>query len=224
MGRLVGLQKQPILVGDSPSSLRYLTRQAEPRANRHSDHEQNSTQAIRYMERLLTADELAERLGMKTEWVWAQARAGRIPHVRLGRYRRFRESAVDAWLQDLETGGSGGLRLRNPTPSLYADARSPATRVAPKSKERSPRHFGIPAALSSPRKDPFRGSAHARAPTNWWTIGRHIGRGPAIGLARNWSLAGLSLRGERGDSNPRPPGPQPGALPAELRPPWRIGI
>src|SRR6185312_9954003 len=27
-------------------------------------------------------------------------------------------------------------------------------------------------------------------------------------------------RGERGDSNPRPPGPQPGALPAELRPPW----
>ena len=28
--------------------------------------------------------------------------------------------------------------------------------------------------------------------------------------------------GGRGDSNPRPPGPQPGALPAELRPPsWR---
>jgi excisionase family DNA binding protein len=57
------------------------------------------------VERLLTADELAERLGMKTEWVWAQARAGRIPHVRLGRYRRFRESTVDAWLRDLETGG-----------------------------------------------------------------------------------------------------------------------
>jgi excisionase family DNA binding protein len=58
------------------------------------------------MDRLLTADELAERLGMKTEWVWAQARAGRIPHVRLGRYRRFRESAVEAWLHDLETGGT----------------------------------------------------------------------------------------------------------------------
>ncbi|MFL5861888.1 MAG: helix-turn-helix domain-containing protein [Solirubrobacteraceae bacterium] len=41
------------------------------------------------MGRLLTADELAERLGAKTDWVWAQARAGRIPHVRLGRYRRF---------------------------------------------------------------------------------------------------------------------------------------
>jgi excisionase family DNA binding protein len=64
------------------------------------------------MDRLLTADELAERLGMKTEWVWAQARAGRIPHVRLGKYRRFRESAVEAWLRDLETGGSG--RAANP--------------------------------------------------------------------------------------------------------------
>jgi hypothetical protein len=32
-------------------------------------------------------------------------------------------------------------------------------------------------------------------------------------------LSGASTRGERGDSNPRPPGPQPGALPTELRPP-----
>ena len=31
--------------------------------------------------------------------------------------------------------------------------------------------------------------------------------------------SGDSVRGERRDSNPRPPGPQPGALPAELRPP-----
>jgi hypothetical protein len=31
------------------------------------------------------------------------------------------------------------------------------------------------------------------------------------------------LKGERRDSNPRPPGPQPGALPTELRPPRRAG-
>jgi len=60
---------------------------------------------LRTMDRLLTAEEVAERLGMRTDWVWAQARAGRISHVRLGRYRRFRESAVEAWIQDLETGG-----------------------------------------------------------------------------------------------------------------------
>jgi hypothetical protein len=32
----------------------------------------------------MTADESAERLGMKAAWVWAQATAGRIRHVRLG--------------------------------------------------------------------------------------------------------------------------------------------
>ena len=68
------------------------------------------------MDRLLTADELAEHLGMKTEWVWAQARAGRIPHVRLGRYRRFRESAVEEWLRELETGGATASAAHRPSP------------------------------------------------------------------------------------------------------------
>ena len=54
------------------------------------------------MTRLLTAEEVAERLGVTKEWVWAQARAGRIPHVRLGRYRRFRQEALEAWLCELE--------------------------------------------------------------------------------------------------------------------------
>ena len=52
----------------------------------------------RDMDRLLTAEEITQRLGVKTQWVWAQARAGQIPHVPLGRYRRFRESAVEAWV------------------------------------------------------------------------------------------------------------------------------
>ena len=54
------------------------------------------------VDRLLTAEEVAERLGVRTDWVWAQARAGRIPHVRLGRYRRFRESALEVWIAGLE--------------------------------------------------------------------------------------------------------------------------
>jgi excisionase family DNA binding protein len=54
------------------------------------------------MDRLLMAEEVAERLGVRPQWVWAQARAGRIPHVRLGRYRRFRESAVESWICELE--------------------------------------------------------------------------------------------------------------------------
>src|SRR5881227_1274937 len=36
----------------------------------------------------------------------------------------------------------------------------------------------------------------------------------------NWQLTtGNSSQGDRRDSNPRRPGPQPGALPTELRPP-----
>ena len=51
---------------------------------------------------LLTVDDVAERLGVTKDWVWAQARAGRIPHVQLGRYRRFREEALEQWLNELE--------------------------------------------------------------------------------------------------------------------------
>jgi excisionase family DNA binding protein len=54
------------------------------------------------MTRLLTVDEVAQRFGVTKDWVWPQARSGRIPHVRLGRYRRFREEAIEQWLEDLE--------------------------------------------------------------------------------------------------------------------------
>jgi excisionase family DNA binding protein len=60
------------------------------------------------MTRLLTVDEVAERLGVRKQWVWAQARAGRIPCVRLGRYRRFREDGLEAWIRNLEGDGAEG--------------------------------------------------------------------------------------------------------------------
>jgi excisionase family DNA binding protein len=64
--------------------------------------------------RLLTVDDVAERLGVTKDWVWAQARAGRIPHVQHGRYRRFREAALEEWLDELERrsvdGGPGFRR------------------------------------------------------------------------------------------------------------------
>ena len=54
------------------------------------------------------------------------------------------------------------------------------------------------------------------------TLRRRQGKGGAPGFARcseEVPIARSSRKGERWDSNPRPPGPQPGALPAELRPP-----
>jgi len=55
------------------------------------------------MTRLLTVDQVAERLGVTKDWVWAQARAGQIPYVQLGRYRRFREETLENWLAELES-------------------------------------------------------------------------------------------------------------------------
>ena len=50
---------------------------------------------------LLDATEVAELLGVPTSWVYAEARAGRLPHVRIGRFRR---RTVDAWIDDHERG------------------------------------------------------------------------------------------------------------------------
>jgi predicted DNA-binding transcriptional regulator AlpA len=67
---------------------------------RSTDRRAGGIRAV--MDRLLTAEAVAARLGVRPQWVWAQACAGRIPHVRLVRYRRFRESAIEAWIFDLE--------------------------------------------------------------------------------------------------------------------------
>lgn len=57
---------------------------------------------------LLTAGEVAAILRMTKAWVYTQTRAQRIPHVSLGRYVRYRRSAVLAWLGEIERGAVGG--------------------------------------------------------------------------------------------------------------------
>lgn len=54
------------------------------------------------MDALLTADEVAELLQVTKAWVYAETRAKRIPHVPLGRYVRYRRSAVLQWITALE--------------------------------------------------------------------------------------------------------------------------
>lgn len=56
-------------------------------------------------DRLLTAGEVAERLGIPVSWVREGARSGAIPHVRLGRYVRFDLDDVDRWLQECKQPG-----------------------------------------------------------------------------------------------------------------------
>src|SRR4051812_17979646 len=75
-------------------------------------------------------------------------------------------------------------------------------------------------------RDPLADRLAAAAKTRG--VGRPDGVGPgALGpslrltsvLKRKTQPQRGFTRGERRDLNPRPPGPQPGALPAELRPP-----
>src|SRR5262245_11785021 len=53
---------------------------------------------------LLDASAVAELLQLPVNWVYAEARAGRLPHVRLGRYVRFRRESVVEWVAGQERG------------------------------------------------------------------------------------------------------------------------
>ena len=66
-------------------------------------------------ERLLEAREVAELLSVPVSWVRESTRSGAIPHVRLGRYVRYREAAVLAWLEQCSRPGRPvALRRQQP--------------------------------------------------------------------------------------------------------------
>ena len=62
-------------------------------------------------DRLLTAAEVAELLSVPESWVRQETRAGRLPHLKLGRYKRYDWPAVAAWL---ETQREGQWRKHQP--------------------------------------------------------------------------------------------------------------
>jgi excisionase family DNA binding protein len=55
--------------------------------------------------RLLEPDEVAELLAISRKRVYALARGGGLPHIRIGRYLRFRAEAVQRWIEESEVGG-----------------------------------------------------------------------------------------------------------------------
>ena len=52
-------------------------------------------------ERLLTAAEVAEIIGMRVDYVYELSRRGRIPTITFGRQRRYRLEAVTRWLEEI---------------------------------------------------------------------------------------------------------------------------
>jgi excisionase family DNA binding protein len=50
------------------------------------------------MERMLTAREIADTLGVHENWVYDRAATGELPSYKFGGNRRFRPSEVEAWI------------------------------------------------------------------------------------------------------------------------------
>ena len=61
------------------------------------------------MEPLLTAKDVARLLAVPESWVREATRDGRLPHLALGRYRRYQRSAIESWLND-HAGGPNSRR------------------------------------------------------------------------------------------------------------------
>jgi len=59
--------------------------------------DQNAPTGRKTQDRLIDAREAAVLLNVPDTWVLAEARANRIPHVRLGRYVRFDRATLRAW-------------------------------------------------------------------------------------------------------------------------------
>ncbi len=48
----------------------------------------------------LTAEQVAERLGLTQNYIYRLAKTGEMPHVKIGRRVRFPEDEFDKWLAD----------------------------------------------------------------------------------------------------------------------------
>jgi excisionase family DNA binding protein len=87
--------------------------------------------------RLLNAVEVADLLAVPVSWVREHTRSGAIPHITLGRYKRYREDDVLAWVDQLAAGG--GPRFRRYTPAHSTNGPRDACDVrGPGPKEVSP--------------------------------------------------------------------------------------
>ncbi len=72
----------------------------------------DQTEQRSWSDTLLTAEEVAALLQVTCSWVYAETRRHRIPHLRLGRYVRYRRGALESWMEDIERcpAGNGSSR------------------------------------------------------------------------------------------------------------------
>ncbi len=63
-------------------------------------------------EPLLDAAAAARLLSVRPSWIYEAVRAGRLPHLKIGRHIRFLRSDLESWVLTRRVGGSVGSRLR----------------------------------------------------------------------------------------------------------------
>ncbi len=76
----------------------------------HQHHDPDVREHPRSFTRLIDAKVAGELLGVPHTWLLAQARAGRIPHHRLGHYVRFNPDDLKEWLAETRSGVGSGAR------------------------------------------------------------------------------------------------------------------
>jgi excisionase family DNA binding protein len=64
--------------------------------------------------RLLTAEDVADMLSVPVSWVRRESKAGRLPHVKLGRYYRYSEPSIRAFVAGLERGPTPYRKYASP--------------------------------------------------------------------------------------------------------------
>lgn len=55
-------------------------------------------------DQLLTARQVAQLLAVPESWVREATRQNTLPHLRLGRYRRYHQADIQAWLENQKHG------------------------------------------------------------------------------------------------------------------------
>jgi excisionase family DNA binding protein len=63
------------------------------------------------MERLLTPKQIAEKLGVAVSTIYQWTHTEFIPHIKVGRFVRFRESDIEKWLNSRVHKGRSTYRI-----------------------------------------------------------------------------------------------------------------
>jgi len=64
------------------------------------------------IENLLTPQEIADVLGVTKSTIYQWTHQEYIPHVKIGRFVRFRQSVIEKWIERQETQGRRTKKIR----------------------------------------------------------------------------------------------------------------